>query len=88
MWRDRLAVHSGGRHITNLGRRDLVEESLDNLVQGYTGNLMIGPCREIQAKEVMRFPSPIETDDAQSHKSDSEKRHATIQASRLSKKAV
>lgn len=46
----------------------------------------MGPCREIQAKEVMGFPLPIETDDAQSRKSDSEKRHATIQASRLSRR--
>lgn len=47
VWRDDLPVHSGGQHGANLGRRDLVEESL-----GYTGNLMIRPCRETQANEV------------------------------------
>jgi hypothetical protein len=59
-WRDDLTLHSGGRHITNLGRRDLVEKPVDNPVQGYTGNFMIRPCREIQAKEAMRYPSPID----------------------------
>lgn len=43
-----------GRHTTNLGRRDLVEEPVDSPVWGYTGNLMIRPRREILAKEVMR----------------------------------